>query len=408
MATVCANCGMALPREDARFCGICGTLVASHPANAQLEKASQQSIHPALSAAPVSYSSRQYEPREQMAQQSFVRGTQNVRPGEQPGWMNKLENSFEKRGDASASPLQKSPQRPLHVKVWQAEESIDVEKLNTGPLETQGQRALADVSTTQLPAAMSNAARANLQQIVPPAQAKNTLMPQPPPITPVFVDTPPAQTQNMLMPKHPPATPVFAATPPERASVEASIVSSAERKGKKRSSLILALALLALLLVGGGVWIWHYQPFSVAAITQTQQQLSDARVGVSLLYPAGWQVRVDHPSSALSLADSSHTAQLMIQASPQQNVDVTQYLKQQAARRNMTGIKSTQPLSFAGGEWQQIQGSSTQQGANYKETLLATLHGNALFMIVQVAPQSIYTDEERSIFAPIRASLKFL
>lgn len=418
MAKVCANCGMVLPREDARFCGICGTLVASHSANVQLEKASQQSISPAT---PVFFSStissRQYEPREQMAHWSFVNEKQSVGPAKLPGWMSKLETSFEKRADAPVSPLQKSPQRPLRVKVWQAEKGAGVEKLDTVPLETQmraspeaipEQRALTEMATAQLPAAIPDApTKTNLQQTSPPVQTQRTMMP-PPPITPVFTLALAVPEQNTHILKQPPATPVFAASPAGSSSREAFIAPKVESKGKKRTLPILSLIVLTLLLVGGGVWIWHYQPFSVATITQTQQQLSDARVGVSLLYPTGWQVRVDHTAPAIFLYDSSHTARFTIQTSPQQNGDVAQYLKQQAARQNMTGIKSMQPLSFAGVSWQQIQGSSVQQGANYTEMLLATMHRNELMIIVQLAPQSIYSDEEKSIFSSIHTSLKFI
>ncbi len=43
MATACTHCGKELPRDDARFCSNCGTLVPSHPFSAQSLAASKTS-----------------------------------------------------------------------------------------------------------------------------------------------------------------------------------------------------------------------------------------------------------------------------------------------------------------------------------------------------------------------------
>jgi hypothetical protein len=74
----------------------------------------------------------------------------------------------------------------------------------------------------------------------------------------------------------------------------------------------------------------------------------------------------------------------------------------------MTGAKVGTPLSFAGARWQLVQGSVQKSGANYTETVLATVHGNHLLTLIQSAPQSIYADEEKLVFSGIRSSLEFV
>lgn len=394
MEKVCATCGMALPREDAHFCGVCGTLV-----NARPDDSARQDARSAISSSPAPPRKR-HELREQIAQQPGARGTQHARSEEAPYWMSQLETSLER---VPRVPQQKSSQRELRVKVWQTEESADVEELDTAPLEAPIEapeqlepetatesRALADEKTMQLSVAASDEAVISRSQAVSPSAAPAQHMPLP------------TRPPNMPMPTMVPPTPSLhgTAAPTYKGS-----------RSRKRSLLLLALAVLALIVVGGGAWLWYAQPFSVAAITQTQQKLTVPAVGVALLYPTGWQSRQNQPSanvSTLSLADSSHTAQFIVQATRQDSSDVAQYVKLQAAHQGMTNSKNGSALMFAGAVWQQIQGNVSQGGANYSETLLATRHGNTLLLIIQSAPQSVYNDEESSIFAPIRSSMQFL
>ena len=369
MAKVCATCGMALPRDDARFCGICGTLVASHPANAQLEAASQQAMHApnpsslaSLSSPPLSM---RRELHEQMAQQPVTRNAQNGRAEEAPVWMKRLETSGGKSNPGiSDEPQQKAPPRDLHVKVWTAKDDADVENIDTVPLETQvqtklavsaDQYTLAEVETVQLSVASPEAA----VNVSPHYQAQPSLSAQ--------------NAPTPMQPMRPPVTPILPAFPPMNAPDHVSASTNAQPQGKKRMFRYLSLVGVALLLLGG-FWLWYYQPFSVAAITQTQQQFSSDALGISLRYPTGWKAQVDQHASILSLSDSSHTAQFTVQVSRQIPTDVVAYLKQQATHQGMTAIKSEKPLSFAGEIWQQMQGNVSQSGANYIETLLATRH----------------------------------
>ncbi len=404
MEKVCATCGMALPREDARFCSVCGTLVNPHPDDSARQDVS--SVAPSSPASVAAPPRRRHELREQIAQQPGAWGTQHERPEEPPYWMSQLETSLEK---VSRVPQQKSSQRELRVKVWKTEESAKVEELDTAPLEAAIEaaqpreaetatesRALADEETMQLAIATNDEAVISPPQAVLPQQAAlpaavpahNTLMPALPP--------------GMLMPAMVPPTPLLH-------GITAPAYQRPRRR--KRSLLFLVLAFLTLLVLGGGVWLWYYQPFSVAAITQTQQKLTARTVGVTLFYPTGWQSRLDQPSAnvaTLSLSDSSHTAQFVVKATHQDTSDVAQYLKLQATHQGMTNSKNESAITFAGAVWQQMQGNVSQGGANYSETLLATRHGNTLLLIIEAAPQSVYNDEESSIFSPMRSSMQFL
>ena len=188
---------------------------------------------------------------------------------------------------------------------------------------------------------------------------------------------------------------------------EPSRVITPSRSQSRVPIMIVSVLLLVLILGGVGAWLYLYQPFSIPAITQTQQAFQDSSLGVSLLYPSGWTAKVDHGKSTISIADSSHTAQVTISMTNTAG-DLNQYLRQQATQLGMTGIGPGTPLVFAGASWQQIQGTVQQQGANYSCAMLATIHGNHVVLLVQLAHQTVYADEEKNAFAPIRASLRLL
>ena len=151
-----------------------------------------------------------------------------------------------------------------------------------------------------------------------------------------------------------------------------------------------------------------YQPFSVDGITQPQQRFSDSRLGLSFLYPGGWQSQVDQRKATIHLFDSSHTAQVDIVVGTPPGGDLGQYLQQKANQLGLTGIKSGTTRSFAGAAWQQIQGNVQQSGASYTETLLATTHKNSIFTIMLLAPQATYAQEQQIAFSGIYASFQFI
>jgi len=173
----------------------------------------------------------------------------------------------------------------------------------------------------------------------------------------------------------------------------------------------LPIVILLILLVGAGVltWIVAYQPFSVPTITNPQQSFRDAKLGVSLLYPSGWDKQVDYTKSTVHFYDSSvsRTLQVDIIAAGANPGDLMKYLQQQASSLGMTGAKAGAPLSFAGASWQQLQGTVQQKGANYTCTILASSRGNRLYTIIQFATPDTYADAEHYFFAPMRQSLQF-
>ncbi len=178
-------------------------------------------------------------------------------------------------------------------------------------------------------------------------------------------------------------------------------------RGRKRAPLIL-LAVLAILLVGGlGTWIIVARPFTVPTVTQPQQTFSNTKLGFSVQYPSGWTAKVDAGNGTVLFSDSSHTGQVKIQVTAA-NGDPGQYLSREATQLGMTGVKQGKILSFAGTSWQQVQGTLQVAGANYTAVLLAAVHGDHIYTIIQMAPQATYSDEEHIIFSSMRASFRFL
>jgi hypothetical protein len=162
-------------------------------------------------------------------------------------------------------------------------------------------------------------------------------------------------------------------------------------------------------MIGGvGVWTWRFQPFSIPAVTQPQQSFRDTQLGIALLYPNGWESQIDRGKSTIQFSDSSHTALVKVVVADATSSDITKYLQQQAAQLGMTGAKAGSPLSFAGISWQQMQGGVLVSGANYTGVILAGVRGSRLYTITQLAPQSVYGEEEKVIFSPIRTSLQLL
>ena len=194
-------------------------------------------------------------------------------------------------------------------------------------------------------------------------------------------------------------------TPPPHASVSSP---TAQRK-RSRKPLVFVVGFLVILLLGGvGAWVGITQPFAIPAVAQPRQSFTNSQLAFSLQYPNGWNTHVDTGKATASFADTSNTAQFTVALSPANGTDAGQYIQQLATRLKMTNIKSGTSLSFGGASWQQVQGNALSGGANYSETLLATVHNNQLYTITQAAPQSIYAQEEQIVFSPMRSSFKFV
>ncbi len=184
-----------------------------------------------------------------------------------------------------------------------------------------------------------------------------------------------------------------------------SITSHVVQRSKSRVPFVLLLAFLCILILGGGVWVVLAQPFSVPSITQPLQDFKDTQLSIDLSYPSSWSVRRN--ATGVLFSDSSHTAQMQL-AVTNAKEDVTHYVQQQAIKSGMTAIQPLGTRSFASATWQQVQGNMQQNGVNYTTTMLATVHGNRTYVLMQMAPQNVYTDEESVVFSAVRNSFKFL
>ena len=181
--------------------------------------------------------------------------------------------------------------------------------------------------------------------------------------------------------------------------------SNASSRKKSRVPFIILLALLGILVLGGGAWVLLAQPFSISPVTQPLQDFKDTGLGVALSYPNSWTVQ--HIATGVLFSDSSHTAQVKLQVANDTS-DAAHYVRQQATKSGMTAIKPLGTTSFAGLSWQQVQGNLQQDGANYTTTMLATVNGNHMYVLTQMAPQNVYADEESVVFSVIRNSFRFL
>lgn len=182
------------------------------------------------------------------------------------------------------------------------------------------------------------------------------------------------------------------------------------KRRKSRKSMMIVLLVLLLLIVGGGLatWLVLYQPFTVAEITQPQQTFSNTQIGVSLQYPRGWTARVEAQKSTVLLADSSQTARFSIVFTTTSGGTVNKYLQQEATQLTMTALKPGAAQTFAGTSWQQLHGNVLINGATYTETLFAAMHQQKVYTIMQLAPQTIYVQEEQVAFSAMRSSFQFV
>ncbi len=261
--------------------------------------------------------------------------------------------------------------------------------------------ALTTAPTAPLPA-MPVTARPAMPQRLPREQVAFQAPLTPPSLSPATPVPPvtPAALQS----------PVGRALPEERSAEFASAAAPAARPRRSARPLVVALLLLTLLLIGGGLtaWVFVDQPFSVPAITQPQQSFSDQRLGLALSYPHGWRSQVDYSQSSVTFSDSTHTGEMVVRIAPAGQDDASHYLQKEVAQLGLSNLKSGTALSFAGTTWQQAQGAVLIQGATYTETLFVTEHAGHLYTFIQLAHQQIYADEEEQVFAPTRASLRFL
>ncbi len=164
------------------------------------------------------------------------------------------------------------------------------------------------------------------------------------------------------------------------------------------------IGLIVLIIVGVvcGLIISQLVPAS-----NPWQPWSDTSLGFTVLYPTDWQVLVDHQSSMVHFSDSTHTDNVAIARINGAASDVAQFLQEQASHMGLSNVTASSSRTFADTSWQQVEGKWLHEGVSDRVTMLATVHGNHLYVLTQQAPQSTYNDEETIIFAPMRAGLRF-
>ncbi len=471
MATACTFCGHDLPRDDAHFCNNCGMLVPSHPFSAQSLSAASSATPPTRKEPekPVSREQMVQQPmqkpvlREQMVQQPRQRTTRRIAPDNSaspiawPAPMThvSVKDAPVQKESAQAvpqepQPVQNMPIRPvstereLHVKVW--EQNNPPTPL---PESTVGTRevAIEDAPTSALampeqinkenPSSLhgNETSQNGVEYLDTVPMQKNYAQAQTPqneshavhgntplPAFPVeaqqrqrgYTNTPIPYSNMSQQPAPMPQASQYSAvqntsasTLPAKQEKRVAVTSpaSVSRRQKSRIPFIILLALLFILILGGGAWALLAQPFSISPVTQPLQDFKDTGLGVALSYPNSWTVQ--HAPTSVVFSDSSRTAQVKLQVANDTS-DATQYVQQQATKSGMTAIKPLGTISFAGLSWQQVQGNLQQDGANYTTTMLATVHGNHMYVLTQMAPQNVYADEESVVFSAMRNSFKFL
>jgi len=182
------------------------------------------------------------------------------------------------------------------------------------------------------------------------------------------------------------------------------------RRKKSRKPLVILTIVLLLLIIGGGLgaWIVIDQPFTVASVTQPQQNFSDSQLGFSLHYPNGWSSQTDNAKATVHFTDSSQTDLVNVVMAAANGGNAGQYIQQEASQLGMTGLQTGQPVTFAGVTWQQLKGTQLIKGATYTEMLYVSVHNSSYYTIMQLAPQGTYTQEDQIAFAGMRSSFQFV
>ncbi len=473
MAIVCTFCGHELPRDDAQFCNKCGMLVPSHPFSSQSLSAANSATsatrtateEPDLREQMVQQPIEKPVLREQMVQQPRPRTTRRIAPDNLSAFpiewpapithvsvkdvpMHKEDEHVtppESQPVQIASSRPASPERELHVKVWEqnnpptplpestseAKEG-DIEDAPTSPLERLEQQSIKNPPSqhgsdtprdgvehldtvpmpnyTQSPQHVSSPTRSrNGNTPLPSLPAKQQQQGQP-----GYANTP---IPYSSIPQQPMAASQSSQYAPAQRSqvspvstiqekrISAVLAPHASPRQKSRVPFIILLALFGILVLGGGAWVLLAQPFNISPITQPLQNYKDTSLGITLSYPNSWTVQ--HTASSVLFADSSHTAQVRLTVANDTS-DAARYVQQQATKSGMTAIKSLGSVAFAGLSWQEVQGNLQQDGANYTTTMLTTVHGSHMYVLTQMAPQNVYADEESVVFSAMRNSFKFL
>jgi len=148
VAIQCRNCGKTLPRDDARFCNNCGTLVPDHPFSLQSLSASKGSPAP-----PTNQPDSNKPPiPEQIAQQppATPRQPRRPRPIDVPTWLSKLDTFEHARISPEELKDTRQEQPPGEVKVERLVETPAISSPMEDPTQASQVEPLTEEDDTWL------------------------------------------------------------------------------------------------------------------------------------------------------------------------------------------------------------------------------------------------------------------
>lgn len=394
MAKHCSQCGVALPKADARFCNICGSSV---PIDRKDDTPSGPSQPDAVRA---SSESGSVEDEYGVKQEEFFEPLPPQKQEVQEEVQKKIvEDTVVAENPASAS---SQPQEKLsqdvedaptlllakdalmeQQKATSAVDSQDIEHLNTAqlPLPIQApptpRLPVQEPSPLVTPLAMS-------ETVVPPKDYNGVRSPMP--------------TSSSGNPSWSGSTPAvgggrFAQMPLFLRRISAS----------PRQVGALVGMLVLLVVIGLGIFLFTQQ-----GIARPWKQFSNAELGFALDYPLGWQEKVDSAKSQVVFSDYNQTAQMTVMVVEDDKGDINQWMRQEAEKIEVSDIQDTEAISFGNAEWQQIQGNLVVEGVNYRVIFLATLHENRLYLVMQQAVDGTYDENEHTFFSSMRAAWNFV
>ncbi len=405
MAKLCSHCGATLFRDDARFCMNCGTPVPApdQPStpSTPLPLKKGDPITPIPPVPPsIDPPMRSSSPglREQVARQ--------------PGWQgpsSSRSNTTRPRANPQSSPgyssIQQNNLQPASKSINQTSEIPDVPTLPFISSSSSSQATSRPGNVIQPPPQQSGPYR----PVTPSYQIvrENTPLPQGPQSNPGNT----YQAGNRDIPNNPSA-PGFS---PVVSSAKFSGVINT-RQATPRSSTpvhrsrpgpwfwLTALILIIAISAGGFLLLMH--PFTTSS--DPWQHYSNSKLGFELDYPADWKMQEDQQNAILHFFDSSHTDQVDIQLFPAGQKDANQALQQQITQLGMTDTKNGDAQTIGNTSWQQMQGKRIEDGANYLGGLFATSHNNRVYLFMQFAPDTTYSDEVQYVFKQMQNSWRFL
>lgn len=411
MATLCSDCGEELP-QDARFCSHCGAKESARSSNSLSfagvdnnlssggmlpEDVQAASQNLGAQASPQPGGKQQSASPMRALRVKVWNGANSVRP------QTKLKEDGMQQEDAKRVHPENKRSMDGSMQEEQAVEDLPTHLMESIPQSRQ--TAIDDLPTNPI------LALPNEQLQATPEQQKYIQSQQKPEhVSTDLTDVSHISTVHLQAQQQAQAKPPLSLPSRDNHTVRSISSPALPTRSRNRLPLIIgSSAVLLLLILATGSWIVLAQPFRVSPVTDTQQSFTDAKLGVSLRYPSGWKKpQVDYHKQMITLQDGSDTAQMNIYIANASTDSPENYLQKQVVQLGISNAKIGASSSFADTSWKNTQGDAQVKGAEYTCGVFTTLHNNHLYTLTQLAPRSIYADEEKLVFAPVRLSLHFL